>query len=71
MCRRVTCSKCGKPSFTGCGMHVDSVLGDVAPAARCRCRETNASAAADSGGANKGWRRLLDCVAGGRERSRP
>jgi len=39
MCRRVTCSKCGKPTFAGCGMHVESVLGDVPAAARCRCRE--------------------------------
>ena len=26
MCRRVTCSLCGKPSFAGCGAHVEQVL---------------------------------------------
>jgi len=39
MCRRVECRKCGKPTFAGCGMHVEQVLGDVPRAERCRCRE--------------------------------
>ena len=39
MCRRVTCPKCKKPSWAGCGAHVESVLGDVPKADRCRCRE--------------------------------
>lgn len=43
MCRRVECSKCGRPTFAGCGAHVEQVLGDVPPAARCRCREEGAS----------------------------
>lgn len=39
MCRRIECERCGKPSFAGCGMHVEQVLQDVTPAERCRCRE--------------------------------
>jgi hypothetical protein len=39
MCRRVSCSKCGRPTYSGCGAHVEQVLGDVKPADRCRCRE--------------------------------
>jgi hypothetical protein len=39
MCRRVDCPKCGRPTFAGCGAHVQQVLGDVPPAQRCRCRE--------------------------------
>lgn len=39
MCRRVTCSTCEKPSFSGCGMHVEQVLGDVPREERCTCRE--------------------------------
>ena len=35
MCQRITCRKCGKPSFAGCGRHVESVLGDVPVAKRC------------------------------------
>ena len=39
MCRRVTCSKCNKPTFAGCGAHVEQVLGDVPKTQRCTCRE--------------------------------
>ena len=39
MCRRVTCDKCNRPTFAGCGAHVEQVLGDVPPSDRCRCRE--------------------------------
>jgi hypothetical protein len=38
MCRAVTCKKCGKASWKGCGAHVEQVLGDVAPHQRCQCR---------------------------------
>lgn len=44
MCRRVDCSKCGKPTFAGCGMHVEAVLGDVRPENRCHCKEEARSA---------------------------
>jgi hypothetical protein len=43
MCRRVDCNKCGRPTFAGCGMHVEQVLGDVPPAQRCHCREERPS----------------------------
>lgn len=39
MCRRTTCERCGKPSYSGCGAHIDQVLGDVPKAQRCRCGE--------------------------------
>jgi hypothetical protein len=39
MCTRVSCSDCGKPSYVGCGRHVEQVLGNVPKAERCRCRE--------------------------------
>jgi hypothetical protein len=42
MCQRVTCATCGKPTFAGCGAHVEQVLGDVPPEQRCKCRETKA-----------------------------
>jgi hypothetical protein len=42
MCRAVTCKKCGKPSWKGCGTHVEQVLGDVAPDQRCQCRQAPA-----------------------------
>lgn len=39
MCRRVSCSKCGKPTWAGCGAHIEQVLGNVPMAQRCNCRE--------------------------------
>lgn len=39
MCRRVECNECHKPTYAGCGMHVEQVLADVAKDQRCQCRE--------------------------------
>ena len=39
MCRQVDCSKCNKPTYAGCGMHVEQVLGHVPREERCACRE--------------------------------
>lgn len=47
MCRRVECSNCRKPTFAGCGAHVEQVLGDVPKEQRCCCRETRSVGAAD------------------------
>ena len=38
MCSPAVCRVCGKLTYTGCGMHVDQVLGAVAPESRCACR---------------------------------
>ena len=46
MCRRIDCPKCGRPTFAGCGMHVEQVLGNVPPAQRCQCREDRAKSPA-------------------------
>lgn len=35
MCRAVTCRKCGRTTWAGCGQHVDEVLRQVPPADRC------------------------------------
>lgn len=40
MCRRVNCTTCGRPTFAGCGAHVEQVLADVPATERCRCQET-------------------------------
>jgi hypothetical protein len=50
MCQRITCSKCGRPSFAGCGMHIESVLRDVPKDQRCKCREQTQSASSTPGG---------------------
>ena len=61
MCRRVECSKCGRPTYAGCGLHVEQVLGNVPPAQRCRCREDKPKDASDTapGGLRSRLRALL------------
>jgi hypothetical protein len=39
MCRRVQCEKCGKPTYAGCGMHIEQVLAGVPTEDRCHCRD--------------------------------
>lgn len=39
MCLLVDCLQCGKPTWTGCGRHVEQVMAEVPPEKRCRCRE--------------------------------
>lgn len=39
MCQRITCNSCGKPTYAGCGRHIEQVLGDVPVEKRCACRE--------------------------------
>lgn len=36
MCQAVTCKKCGKTTWAGCGQHVDQVMHGVSSAQRCR-----------------------------------
>jgi hypothetical protein len=60
MCRRIDCPKCGRPSFAGCGAHIEQVLGDVPPADRCRCREESAQKPpAASPAAPRSWVKAL------------
>lgn len=35
MCHRVTCRRCGKTTWAGCGRHVDQVMRGVPAAKRC------------------------------------
>jgi len=35
MCRRITCKKCGKPTYAGCGQHVEQVLAGIPKSQRC------------------------------------
>lgn len=57
MCRAVTCTKCGKASWAGCGAHVEQVLGGVLMSDRCQCRtvgSVTAKKSAQSSSARKG-----------------
>jgi hypothetical protein len=44
MCSRVTCRDCGKPTWSGCGRHIEQALADVPMKDRCTCREKAAAA---------------------------
>jgi len=37
MCYKVDCEKCGKPTYKGCGRHIEEVLDDVPEEDRCSC----------------------------------
>jgi hypothetical protein len=37
MCLRRVCRSCGKPTWVGCGRHIEEVLADVKPGDRCQC----------------------------------
>lgn len=54
MCQRVTCNKCNRPTFAGCGMHVESVLRDVPKDQRCKCREEAAKGNQSQSNASSG-----------------
>lgn len=38
MCSRITCGRCGKPTWQGCGLHIEEALAGVPQAERCQCR---------------------------------
>lgn len=59
MCRRVQCSKCGRPTYAGCGAHIEQVLADVPPAERCSCREQPAEDGKAEQSVMKSWLRNL------------
>ena len=46
MCMRTGCQQCGKPSFAGCGLHIEQVLRDVPAERRCRCAQDASASAA-------------------------
>lgn len=35
MCQKVTCRQCGRPTWVGCGEHVEEALAGVPVADRC------------------------------------
>jgi len=49
----VECPTCHRPTYAGCGQHVEQVLGDVDPTERCRCAD--AAQPAPSTQVNRSW----------------
>jgi hypothetical protein len=56
MCRLVTCKKCKRPTYAGCGAHIEQVLGHVPQDQRCACRD---QPGATGGGFRKALRSLF------------
>lgn len=50
MCRRVTCKACGKPTWSGCGNHVEQALAGVPKADRCQGHSASSQEQAASSG---------------------
>ena len=55
MCRRIVCETCQKPTYSGCGRHVEEVLIAVPRDARCRCRESAGRAQATNRAAESSY----------------
>ncbi len=37
MCHRTTCRSCGRPTWSGCGNHIEQALAGVPASERCTC----------------------------------
>jgi hypothetical protein len=44
MCSQVKCRTCGKPTWSGCGAHIEQALANVPKDQRCKCNEARAPA---------------------------
>ena len=38
MCTKVECKKCAKPTWQGCGEHIEEALEGIALEDRCSCK---------------------------------
>ena len=41
MCHQITCPTCNKPTWEGCGQHIEIALKNVPVSARCSCPRPN------------------------------
>jgi hypothetical protein len=37
MCHQTKCTQCGKPTWAGCGQHIEQALANVPKQLRCTC----------------------------------
>jgi hypothetical protein len=45
MCHQIACATCGKPTWEGCGEHIEYALKNVPPTERCTCPREKVKAA--------------------------
>jgi hypothetical protein len=43
MCMEISCPTCERPTWAGCGAHVEQVLGHIPPSDRCQCDSADSS----------------------------
>ena len=43
MCHRTNCRSCGRPTWSGCGNHIEQALAGVPKAERCSCEDSGSS----------------------------
>jgi len=43
MCHQTTCRRCNKPTWSGCGNHIEQALKGVPTSERCACAEEPAT----------------------------
>ncbi len=48
MCHQVQCMRCAKPTWSGCGNHVERALAGVRLSERCTCEQSESDASAQS-----------------------
>jgi len=48
MCHQVRCERCGRPTWSGCGRHIEQALGDVALQDRCTCSPDDATSSRET-----------------------
>jgi hypothetical protein len=48
MCHQITCERCAKPSWSGCGNHVEQALAGVALSDRYTCDQQAGSSSSAS-----------------------
>ncbi len=59
MCRSMTCRRCGKVTWAGCGNHVDQVMRGVPKDQRCTCDGTAVQGSPSATPQGGFWRRLI------------
>ncbi len=55
MCHKITCDVCGKPTWEGCGDHIEHALQGVAVADRCHCKTYVGTDAPGGGASVSSW----------------
>ncbi|MGA1248646.1 MAG: hypothetical protein ACO3XJ_06060 [Candidatus Nanopelagicales bacterium] len=43
MCSQIACRKCGKPTWSGCGQHIEEALRGIPKSQRCQGHENEPS----------------------------